>query len=332
MRALQLIFLILSSSMPLQANQVAVQAIKFELSQAERIKQDAPLRDLMIDEHQIIWVVGRHAVWRYSVADKNLLRLNILADSSSEQLSHLALKQRGLFVASDQALYQLDFADKKLSRTIHPDATKEARSLGLVRGPKGLWWIHNQGIIEFSNDLPAGKIFHYKELEHAMSADIDFKTNTLWITELAKISTLGFPKNDQAAKIIHQGKDVFIDLKIDGDDVVVHSNYNVLRFDRLSKSLSQIIPVDGQKKLLAFDLGASVHSFLFNDHHLESYDLKSLSTAQAPLKLRSGTRILKVIHRHQITAVLGEEEFMVFDHSAPGVFNTATSINRKLPN
>lgn len=287
-----------------------------ELNQSKSLENDAPFSDVALDDQHAAWICGRTAIWRWSMEQKTLVKLP-LVDNQNDKLSKLITNGSGLYAASDKSIFQIRLNPRKIVRFDHP-GEGQGQTLDLYQNNESLWWIHQNGIVQIkSGQEKKPTTFFAPELKDAEHAVFDAANLVLWVAKGGRLGVIDFRHSTPKFTVVHQAKDGFIGLEQAKGDVFAHTNYTVLRFDAVHRTLSQIIPVEDKKKLLAMDIDGNSHAYLFNDALYEYFDLQTKKHFQTKLPLPAKARIEKLTHDGIHTVVLLEDRVAGYTHLTP---------------
>jgi len=286
--------------------------IPFNAHQLEQLKTDMPFSDLMFDSNQRLWLSGKSSLWLFDHSNKSLKRIKIRS-GKKYPIKNLTHKNGYLFAATDRDLYRIELEPFKVVVFKHP-SYKKGSTNSLVSGPEDIWWIHDDGLVHVSTseshqqsrvaDIPVKKATSW----------FDTKNKQLWSLKGGQIIVTDFRRKNPQSKVIHDAKHAFINIQPLDGGVLVHSNYTVLKFNQ-NQQIDQIIPVENQRKLIAFSVKPQVQSYLFNDQLLEIYDLAQNIKFQTYLQLPANSSIFSIIHNDSYSAVLTNHVPIIYKHS-----------------
>jgi len=286
--------------------------IPFNAHQLEQLKSDVPFSDLMFDSNQRLWLSGKSSLWLFDHSNKSLKKIRIRTEKQFP-IKKLTHRNGYLFAASDRELYRIELQPFKVIVFKHP-SYKSGSTSSLATGTDDIWWVHDDGLIHISTskkprlnrvaDISIKKVISW----------FDAKNQQLWSLKGGQIITTDFRHKNPQSKVIHDAKHAFINIEPLDEGVLVHSNHTVLKFNQ-NQQLDQIIPVEDQRKLIAFNIKPQIQGYLFNDQLLEIYNLKQQVKFQTYLQLPAKSSIFSLIHSNPYSAVLTNQVPIVYKHS-----------------
>lgn len=280
----------------------------FHLNQLD---QDAAGRQFIFYREHSLWMLGDTSLWNWQPLERKLRRMHIhepKTDGSS--LEALSTDGVNLFASSHSTVYQINTKDYRVFRYPAIRNLSEQPSFFVGNGDNFLWSANNQliKIDRYGKTLvPWHKIDSYNNSRNFVY--IPEKNQILWPFRRSLIQ-LDLNATGKPTRILST-KQPLLDLQLAGDHFIAHTAHTVLRLSK-SGRITQAIPVEGHRKLIAMHISEDRHTYLFDDQLLEIFEIETKRHLHYALPLENKEKVTQIVLSWPIIALLTDQKIRVF--------------------
>ncbi len=265
--------------------------------QTAALDQDLPAVDAVLAGPTTLWFLGKHNLWTWHLEGGRLARIAL----PKGEWQKLHFDGQSIYAAGTTGVFQVQIAQKRyFSYDLPVPGTGEA--LGFGGEGDELWLLHARALMKIDR---YGKTLAPKLPAGALQKDdlvaLDAATETLWIArgkQLLRQSVRSEPE------VVLTAKHPLFGLAFSAGQVILHTEHSVLRLDAATGKTLKSIPVEGGRKLAAMAVTKERHSYAFDDHLLEVFDLKNKAARSYRLPLDTDDRIELVLSAGDTAAVV----------------------------
>lgn len=276
------------------------------------LKEHLPILDIKAFEERGFWLLSSGSLWIWRLESKGLTEINLdQGDPSQAPLQVLGSDGIAMFAASKSNLFQITWPDRRVFRYSLPHGPDET-TLGFSGTGDDFRIVHTRGILrfdrygktvkleqEFNSILKGGKIKYRPQ------------DNTLWRIDGKILEKANAKEPNLHFKMLLKTHYPLTDLADDGQGMAVHTPYALLRISNLGKIIKSI-PVEGRRSLLAMNITAQSHAYIFSDGLLEIYRPGNSTALSAKINLPSEAKIKKLIIEGDLIGILTDRGVHAF--------------------
>lgn len=282
--------------------------------QAAAMERELPVGDIQFATPSLLWVIGQDSLFQWDLGGRKLKRLTLTPEKEKALIGPLAVLGTdgvSMFAAADGALFQVAWDQGRVYRYQSVAATV-GRPLALKGHGDTVWLVHNNAILSLDRYGKKLKpIRHIPLLQGVTKAALDADANVLWFVKGKRIFRLAIDHEDAQPAAVIEAKHAIVDLKISGHALIAPTAHTVMLLSPAGK-LERSIPVEGSRRILAVEVGAEAHAYLFSDQLLEVFLTKEKTTLRFRLPLEDDDKIEKMTLSGRRLAVIVNGKPRVF--------------------